>query len=58
MYFFIRNNEEKEVVEKQELKQSKLHIGYRTFITYKDKIILRCNCLMDCLEDFLIQVIR
>ncbi|MEG7941296.1 EF-P 5-aminopentanol modification-associated protein YfmF [Bacillus pacificus] len=32
-----RNNEEKEVVEKQELKQSKLHIGYRTFITYKDE---------------------
>lgn len=22
---------------KQELKQSKLHIGYRTFITYKDE---------------------
>ena len=32
-----RNNEEKEVVEKQELKQSKLHIGYRTFVTYKDE---------------------
>ncbi|MBP3967449.1 insulinase family protein [Bacillus sp. WL1] len=32
-----RNNEEKEVVEQQELKQSKLHIGYRTFITYKDE---------------------
>ncbi|HDR4419601.1 TPA: insulinase family protein [Bacillus cereus] len=32
-----RNNEEKEVVEKQELKQSKLHIGYRTFITYRDE---------------------
>ncbi|WP_433770159.1 EF-P 5-aminopentanol modification-associated protein YfmF [Bacillus wiedmannii] len=32
-----RNNEGKEVVEKQELKQSKLHIGYRTFVTYKDE---------------------
>ncbi|MFV5913632.1 EF-P 5-aminopentanol modification-associated protein YfmF [Bacillus cereus] len=32
-----RSNEEKEVVEKQELKQSKLHIGYRTFVTYKDE---------------------
>ncbi|UIJ64739.1 insulinase family protein [Bacillus cereus] len=32
-----RNNAEKEVVEKQELKQSKLHIGYRTFVTYKDE---------------------
>ncbi|EJQ48484.1 Uncharacterized protein BWINRASL_03626 [Bacillus mycoides] len=32
-----RNNEEKEIVEKQELKQSKLNIGYRTFITYKDE---------------------
>jgi predicted Zn-dependent peptidase len=28
--------QEREVVEKQDLKQSKLHIGYRTHITYKD----------------------
>ncbi|KEK25685.1 EF-P 5-aminopentanol modification-associated protein YfmF [Bacillus gaemokensis] len=32
-----RNNEEKEIVEKQELKQSKLNIGYRTYITYRDE---------------------
>ncbi|EEL49760.1 MULTISPECIES: EF-P 5-aminopentanol modification-associated protein YfmF [Bacillus cereus group] len=32
-----RNNEEQEIVEKQELKQSKLNIGYRTFITYRDE---------------------
>ncbi|MDH2881904.1 EF-P 5-aminopentanol modification-associated protein YfmF [Bacillus cytotoxicus] len=32
-----RNNEEKEVVEKQELKQSKLNIGYRTYVTYRDE---------------------
>lgn len=31
-----RSEEEQEVVEKQELKQSKLNIGYRTFITYQD----------------------
>lgn len=29
--------QEREVVEKQDLKQSKLNIGYRTHITYKDK---------------------
>ncbi|MFC5773761.1 EF-P 5-aminopentanol modification-associated protein YfmF [Ectobacillus antri] len=28
---------EREVIEKQDLKQSKLHIGYRTHVTYKDK---------------------
>ncbi|UOY93612.1 insulinase family protein [Ectobacillus sp. JY-23] len=27
---------EREVIEKQDLKQSKLHIGYRTHVTYKD----------------------
>ncbi|MDF2082290.1 EF-P 5-aminopentanol modification-associated protein YfmF [Bacillus pseudomycoides] len=32
-----RNNEEQEIVEKQELKQSKLNIGYRTYITYRDE---------------------
>ncbi|MCI0766088.1 pitrilysin family protein [Bacillus sp. TL12] len=32
-----RNNVEQEIVEKQELKQSKLNIGYRTFITYRDE---------------------
>ncbi|EMA6344406.1 M16 family metallopeptidase [Bacillus cytotoxicus] len=32
-----RNNEEKEIVEKQELKQSKLNIGYRTYVTYRDE---------------------
>jgi predicted Zn-dependent peptidase len=32
-----KNEEEQEVVEKQELKQSKLNIGYRTYITYRDE---------------------
>ncbi|WP_459499927.1 EF-P 5-aminopentanol modification-associated protein YfmF [Bacillus sp. C1] len=32
-----RNNEEQEIIEKQELKQSKLNIGYRTYITYRDE---------------------
>lgn len=32
-----RNNEGQEIVEKQELKQSKLNIGYRTYITYRDE---------------------
>ncbi|WP_369903044.1 EF-P 5-aminopentanol modification-associated protein YfmF [Bacillus manliponensis] len=32
-----RNEKEQEIVEKQELKQSKLNIGYRTYITYRDE---------------------
>lgn len=32
-----KNEEEQEVVEKQELKQSKLNVGYRTYITYRDE---------------------
>ncbi|ENQ3106577.1 Predicted Zn-dependent peptidase [Bacillus sp. 491mf] len=32
-----KNEKEQEVVEKQELKQSKLNIGYRTYITYRDE---------------------
>ncbi|MFD0771119.1 EF-P 5-aminopentanol modification-associated protein YfmF [Bacillus sp. CGMCC 1.60114] len=32
-----KSEEEQEVVEKQELKQSKLNIGYRTYITYRDE---------------------
>lgn len=32
-----KNEDEQEVVEKQELKQSKLNIGYRTYVTYRDE---------------------
>lgn len=32
-----RNEKEQEVVEKQELKQSKLNVGYRTYVTYRDE---------------------
>ena len=50
-------SEEKEVIEKLDVKQGKLNIGYRTNISMATQIILLCKYLMDFWRFFSFQII-